>query len=132
MEPVNPVLSGKAIMVVEDEYLIAISIELAFEEMGATVLGPFSSVDDALEALQGSEPPDAAILDINIRGRPVFPVAQRLNDRGIPFVFATGYDHWAIPPTLSHIRRFEKPADPMVLGEVLAGYLVARGSSGVA
>lgn len=133
MASANPALSGKAIMIVEDEYLIAINIEVALEELGARIIGPFSRVEDALEALKGRDfLPDAAILDINVRGRPVFPVAERLAERSIPFVFATGYDHWAIPPALSHVRRFEKPTDPVVLGEVLAGYLAARDSSGVA
>lgn len=133
MVSANPALSGKAILVVEDEYLIAINIEMALEEMGAEIIGPLSHVDAALDALQaGGAVPDAAILDINVRGRPVFPVAERLSERNIPFVFATGYDQWTIPPALSHVRRFEKPTDPETLGEVLAEYLVERDSSGVA
>ena len=73
----DPILSGKAIMIVEDEYLIALNIEMAMVELGARVIGPFSQIDDALVALKGSGLPDAAILDINIRGRHVFPVADR-------------------------------------------------------
>ena len=132
MRSAKPALSGKAIMVVEDEYLIAINIEKALEELGARIVGPFSRVEDALDVLKADGFPDAAILDINVRGRPVFPVAERLRERNVPFVFATGYDHWAIPPGLAHIHRFEKPADPEVLGEFIAGYLAEQDSSGVA
>lgn len=133
MEAANSALSGKAIMVVEDEYLIAINIETTLMDMGAEVIGPFSHVDTALEALEAGKPaPHAAILDINVRGRPVFPVAERLSERNIPFVFATGYDNWVIPQALSHVRRFEKPTDPALLARALADLFAARRDSGVA
>ena len=133
MEAANPALSGKAIMVVEDEYLIAITIEATLTDMGAEVIWPFSHVDAALAALEAGKPaPHAAILDINVRGRPVFPVAERLKERNIPFVFATGYDNWAIPPALAHATRFEKPTDPTVLARALADLLAARRESGAA
>lgn len=133
MEEANPALSGKAIMVVEDEYLIAINIETTLIDMGANVIGPFSHVETALEALDAGKPvPHAAILDINVRGRPVFPVAERLDERNIPFVFATGYDNWAIPASLSHIPRFEKPTDPSALVQALANGFVARRDTGAA
>lgn len=132
MEAAYPILSGKAIMVVEDEYLIALVIEMAMIDLGATVIGPFSRIEDALSALEGSTPPDAAILDINIRGKHVFPVADRLRERRIPFVFATGYDDWTIPQHLSHVQRFEKPVDPAKLAAALAGHFVHSDTSGAA
>jgi len=128
----DPILSGKAIMIVEDEYLIALNIEMAMVELGASVIGPFSQIDDALVALKGSGLPDAAILDINIRGRHVFPVADRLQERQIPFVFATGYDNWTIPGHLSHVPRFEKPVDPVRLVRALVGQFAESDKSGAA
>ncbi|AEQ51745.1 response regulator [Pelagibacterium halotolerans] len=119
-------------MIVEDEYLIALNIEMAMIDLGASVIGPFSQVDDALTALKGATLPDAAILDINVRGRQVFPVADRLQERQIPFVFATGYDDWTIPAHLSHVQRFEKPADPAGLARALAGQFAQRDKSGAA
>ena len=133
MNAAYPTLSGKAIMVVEDEYLIALNIEMVIVDLGASVLGPFSQIDDALSALQGNTGlPDAAILDINIRGRHVFPVADRLQERNIPFVFATGYDNWTIPSHLTHVKRFEKPTDPLHLVRALADQLAERDKSGAA
>lgn len=133
MDAAYPTLSGKAIMVVEDEYLIALNIEMAIVDLGASVVGPFSQVDDALAALQGSANlPDAAILDINVRGQHVFPVADRLQERNIPFVFATGYDNWTIPTHLAHVQRFEKPTDPVRLIGALASQFVRRDESGAA
>ncbi|UYQ73889.1 response regulator [Pelagibacterium flavum] len=133
MNSAYPTLCGKAIMVVEDEYLIALNIEMAIVDLGANVVGPFSQIDDALAALQGSTNlPDAAILDINVRGQHVFPVADRLHERSIPFVFATGYDNWTIPNHLAHVQRFEKPTDPVRLIHALADQLVSRDASGVA
>lgn len=128
----DPILSGKAIMIVEDEYLIALNVEMAMGELGAKVIGPFSLIDDALEALKGADLPDAAILDINIRGRHVFPVAERLLERQIPFVFATGYDNWTIPAHLSHVPRFEKPVDPVRLVRALLGQFAKSDKSGAA
>jgi CheY-like chemotaxis protein len=133
MDAAYPALSGKAIMVVEDEYLIALNIEMAIVDLGASVMGPFSRVDDALAALQGgANLPDAAILDINVGGRRVFPVAARLQERHIPFVFATGYDNWSIPSHLAHIQRFEKPSDPARLVHAVADQLARRDESGAA
>lgn len=132
MDAAYSILSGKAIMVVEDEYLIALTIEIAMTDLGANVTGPFSRIEDALSALEESPLPDAAILDINVRGKQVFPVADRLQERRIPFVFATGYDDWTIPEHLSQVQRFEKPADPAKLAAALAGHFVRSDKSGAA
>ncbi|WP_417582193.1 response regulator [Pelagibacterium sp.] len=133
MDAAYPTLFGKVIMVVEDEYLIALNIEMAVLDQGASVMGPFSQVEDALSALKASNGmPDAAILDINVRGRHVFPVAERLQERKVPFVFATGYDNWTIPSHLEHVQRFEKPTDPVRLLRALTNQFVARDESGAA
>ncbi|MHB2169712.1 response regulator [Alsobacter sp. R-9] len=83
-------LSGKRILVVEDEGFVAAMIEDLLVEFGATVIGPAGSIDSALE-LAACAPLDAALLDINVRGRRIDPVADQLRARGIPVVFASGY-----------------------------------------
>lgn len=74
------------IMVVEDEALIALDLAMTLEEMGAVVHGPFDSVDRAATACENV---DAAILDVDLRGEPVFALADRLMAQGTPFLFHT-------------------------------------------
>jgi len=80
------------ILVVEDETILAMMIEDALADEGYTVVGPFARLDDALQAAE-REALDAALLDINIVGGMVFPVAEMLARRGVPFFLATGYDN---------------------------------------
>ncbi|ODA67435.1 putative transcriptional regulatory protein pdtaR [Methyloligella halotolerans] len=82
-------LSGKHILVVEDEALAALHLEDMLQELGCEVVGPAARVKHAIELLdQGS--PDLAILDLNVAGELVYPVADTLAARGVPFLFATG------------------------------------------
>jgi DNA-binding NtrC family response regulator len=83
-------LKGKRILVVEDEALIAVMVEDMLVEMGGEVVGPAATVDDALEMAR-DEMLDAAVLDVNVRGRRIDPVAEALMARGVPVLFATGY-----------------------------------------
>jgi CheY-like chemotaxis protein len=101
-------LAHKRVLVVEDDYLVAMDIVRALERAGAEVIGPAPGVDAALDALEQSAP-DGAILDINLGGEMAFPVADALLARGVPFVFATGYDAQIIPPRFTHVKRCEKP-----------------------
>lgn len=101
-------LAGHRILVVEDDMLIAVLIEEVLQELGCVVVGPVGKLDAALH-LAGSEALDAAILDVNIRGGLVFPVAERLRARGIPFAFASGYGDWALPEALQNQPRLTKP-----------------------
>jgi DNA-binding response OmpR family regulator len=82
-------LSGKHILVVEDEALAALHLEDMLQELGCEVMGPAARVKHAIEILdQGL--PDMAILDLNVAGELVYPVADTLAARGVPFLFATG------------------------------------------
>ena len=79
------------ILLVEDEALIALDLSDQFEAEGATVVGPFGSVEDAVARALGLGPkPDVAVLDVDLHGRPVFPLADKLSAAGVPFVFHTG------------------------------------------
>ena len=83
-------LAGRKILLVEDEYMLATDLAQYLERHGATVVGPVGSVAQAMP-LTGAAL-DAAVLDINLRGERVYPVADALIARGVPIVFATGYD----------------------------------------
>lgn len=83
-------LAGWRLLVVEDEMLVLMLIEEVLGELGCTTLSSASCVDDAVRLVE-SETFDAAILDRNLAGEAVYPVADALAARGVPFIFATGY-----------------------------------------
>lgn len=85
-----PWLKGKRILVVEDEALIAVMVEDMLMELGSHVVGPAGTIEAALE-LARQETIDAAVLDVNVRGERIDPVAEALIARGVPVLFATGY-----------------------------------------
>lgn len=88
--------------------LIALEIVDALEALGCVVVGPTGELDAALQ-LASDRPLDAAILDITIQGGQVYPVAEQLLARGIPFVLASGYGDWALPDTFQDRPRLTKP-----------------------
>lgn len=83
-------LEGKTILIVEDDFLLALNAQEILESLGARIVGPASRVEEALERARHDDF-DTAMLDVNIRGKPVTPVAEALQARDIPFVFTTGY-----------------------------------------
>jgi CheY-like chemotaxis protein len=112
-------LKGRRILIVEDEYFLADELNGLLQEVGAEMLGPVACVENGLHILSGGQVPDAASLDVNLGGETVYPLADALIARAVPFVFTTGYDRAAIPPAYAHIRRLEKPVEPeMVLREL--------------
>ncbi|HET8554616.1 MAG TPA: response regulator [Rhodanobacteraceae bacterium] len=102
-------LSGRRILVVEDEYFIAQQIAGSLTDAGVEVVGPVATLENALLAIDRHAQLDAAVLDINLRGEKVFPVADALAARGIPFVFATSYDQAVIPERFAGVMRCDKP-----------------------
>lgn len=102
------VRSAGRILVVEDEALIALMIEDAVADLGCEVVGPTGKLETALR-LVAEEMLDAAILDVSIRGQKVYPVADQLSERGIPFILASGYGDWALPENLRDQPRLTKP-----------------------
>jgi len=106
----NPDLTGLRVLVVEDDYFIASEICTALNRKSAEVVGPAANVQRGLELLQ-REQVDCAVLDINLRGEMVFQLAEELTQRGIPSIFATGYDESVIPRDLASIVHLVKPID---------------------
>lgn len=84
-------LVGRHILIVDDEVLLAMDLQYSVEEQGATVIGPGHSIKEACALIAAHEDIDAAILDVDLNGEEVFPVALRLRDAGVPFVFHTGH-----------------------------------------
>src|SRR6516225_4719859 len=114
-------LAHKRVLVVEDDYLVAMDIVRALERAGAEVIGPAPAVEAALDALARTVV-DGAILDINLGGEMAFPVADALTARGVPFIFATGYDAQVIPLRFTHVKRCEKPMASEQICAALFGY----------
>lgn len=104
-------LVGRRVLIVEDEYFIADEMRRAFEDEGAEVLGPVGRVDEALALLGGAASLDGAVLDVYLDNEMVFPLADALLQKGIPFVFTTGYDQAALPEQYSVVDRLEKPVE---------------------
>jgi two-component SAPR family response regulator len=88
--------------------MIALQILGILNDLGCEVLGPVSRLDAALKLAQ-EESFDAAILDVTIRGGQIFPVAELLLTRGVPFVIASGYGEMALPEALRAQHRLRKP-----------------------
>ena len=108
-------LRAHRIMVVEDEALIAMVLVDHLQEIGLSAVGPFSRVADALKV---GEELDAAILDVNLGGESVYPVADMLHARGIPFVFMTGYGSASIDPRFAMVPVLQKPIEAKALEDM--------------
>lgn len=106
---IDDLLKGRRILVVEDEYLLADDLKETLTTSGAEVIGPLPSIEEALTTIQRDLSIDAAILDVNLRGEMIFPVADELRARGVPFTFVTGYNEWALPERFAQTPRLEKP-----------------------
>jgi CheY-like chemotaxis protein len=102
-------LSGKSILVVEDDYLEASELKHRLTEAGINVVGPAPNVEQALELITTTEALAGAVLDINLSGEMVFPVADELERLGVPFIFATGYERDVFPPRLADGILLRKP-----------------------
>ena len=116
--------AGPLVLVAEDEFLLALELELLLEGHGYRVLGPASTVAEALRMLEGATP-DAALLDVNLRGEMVTPVAEALRARGVPFVLASAYDRpERLAGTLAGAVNLGKPTSD---GRLLAALAQAVG-----
>ncbi|WP_210529792.1 response regulator [Rubellimicrobium arenae] len=119
-EPVAHVtLQGRRILLVEDDYLMAQDLQAELEDAGALVLGPVPDIEGAMDLLNTSPAPDAAVLDINLGCDMVYPLVYTLRERLIRVVFATGYEAWSIPERYRDLPRLEKPLSVRQIAEAL-------------
>ena len=92
--------AGKRVLVVEDELMIRMLLQDMLADLGHTLAGEAGRIEEAL-ALAKEAAFDVAILDVNLNGQPISPVVEILIDRGLPFVFATGYGQRGVPEAVS-------------------------------
>ena len=111
-------LEGRRILVVEDEFLIAMEVEDVLRALGAEVVGPFGRLKPALGAVQ-NEVLDGAVLDVRLDGETSEQVAAELVSRGVPVLLTTGYESEQLPPDLRHLPRLRKPFDERDLRDML-------------
>ncbi|WP_111396720.1 PAS domain-containing protein [Humitalea rosea] len=91
--PRNTGMRGRRILLAEDETLIALELRDIIEELGCELVGPARTPDEAFALIAQAGRLDAAVLDVNLGGRQIFPVAEKLRQRGVPMVFTTGYSN---------------------------------------
>jgi CheY-like chemotaxis protein len=111
-------LGGKRILIVEDEYLIAMNVASEIAELGGKVVGVVGSADDALDVIAATDV-DGAIIDITLTGGPTFQVADALAARHIPFVFMTGVGPHDAARHHSNAPWLEKPFTKDALRQAL-------------
>jgi len=114
-----PGLEGRKIFVVEDESLVAMLLETMLEDMGCTVVGTAARVEDALEMIAGDARPDAALLDVNVAGQTVYPVAEALDRKGVPLVFSTGYGQGGLAEGWEGRPTVQKPYTEAMIRDAL-------------
>jgi PAS domain S-box-containing protein len=116
---VPPVLAGKRVLLVEDEMLVAMMMKDMLTDLGFSVVGPYSRIAEALPVARANDL-EAAVLDINLNGELVYPVAAALVERGVPIVFVTGYGAESIDKQFSQIPVLQKPIERKVLESFFA------------
>jgi CheY-like chemotaxis protein len=111
--------AGKNVLVVEDEIMIRLLLEDMLGELGYTIAAAVGRIDDAMKLAKTGDF-DVAILDVNLNGQTVSPVAEILEARGLPFVFATGYGERGLPERFSNRPTLQKPFQQENLGRILS------------
>lgn len=122
-EPYLPNFDRLNVLIVEDEAIISFLIEDMLLELGCRVVRNVAGIPEALSALDDDRP-DVAVLDVNLDGVEVYPVAERLRDSGIPFVFTTGYGVDGLAPAWAHMPVVQKPFRSEMLARALEAVLL--------
>jgi CheY-like chemotaxis protein len=108
MTPAARDLAGRRVLVIEDESMVMMLLRDMLEDIGCVVAGSASRIEEATEKAS-SLACDVAILDVNLNGTRTFPIAEVLAQRGIGFVFATGYGTASMPSAFAGIPVLQKP-----------------------
>jgi CheY-like chemotaxis protein len=122
-DPASP-QSGRRILVVEDEFLIRMLLEDMLTDLGYDLVGVAGRVDEAAEMAKTKDF-DLAILDVNLDGHDVYPVAELIGKRGLPFMFVTGYGGRGLPENYRGRPTLQKPFQLDELKRMLAQLLPA-------
>ena len=115
-------LEGQRVLVVEDEMLVLMAIEDMLTDLGCTSISVAGTIDKALHLIE-TEPFDLVTLDLNLNGKHSYPVARVLTERGVPFVFSTGYGEHGIDQAFNGHPVLNKPYLPEEFVAVLAGLM---------
>ncbi len=110
--------AGKRILVVEDELMIRMLLQDMLTDLGYTLAGEAGRIDEALELAKEGQF-DVAILDVNLNGQPISPVVDVLIERGLPFVFATGYGQRGVPEAYRRTPTLQKPFQAEALAQAI-------------
>jgi CheY-like chemotaxis protein len=127
----NKPLSGRRVLVVEDEMIVAWLLEDMLVDLGCVVVGPAASVNQAVATID-AQAFDAALLDVNLNGQMSYPVADALIARGLPFVFSTGYDKDRLLERYRTFPVLQKPYHVSELSAALAKLLTPKEPSAAA
>lgn len=119
---IDPRINGRRILLVEDEPLVAMMMTQMIGDMGGEVIGPFGTLRDAIAGLPEAGL-DAAVLDVNVGGELVYPLAERLARDGTPLMFLTGYDSKSVDRRFVTARVLTKPIEEAELASALASLL---------
>lgn len=112
-------LTGRRVLVVEDESLVAMLIETILEDMDCIPVGPAANIEEGLRLVADTQDLDAALLDVNVAGQQIFPVADALKARGVPFVFSTGYGEGGLPDEWRGQPTVQKPFTEAAIRDAL-------------
>jgi two-component SAPR family response regulator len=122
VEAAKEVLAGKRVLLVEDSGFLCFALEQTLREAGCEVVGPCSRLEQAMDEASHHDL-DCALLDINLRGEMVSPLAAQLRERGIPFVLTSAYSEHELPPGLVGEPQIRKPFTDREVLESLASIL---------
>jgi CheY-like chemotaxis protein len=114
----NTAAAGRRVLLVEDELMIRMLLDGMVTELGHTVAGEAGGIEEAMKLAKEAEF-DVAILDVNLNGKPITPVVEILIDRGLPFVFATGYGARGVPEAYRANPTLQKPFQAEALAQAL-------------
>lgn len=108
---------GRRVLIAEDDYLVATELANEFRAANAQVIGPCASLAEATRLAGTSQ---MAVLDVDLKGQMVFPLADRMLREGVPFVFYTGFDKPLLPPRFADVVCINKPMSARATVRILA------------
>ncbi len=110
--------AGKRVLIVEDELMIRMLLEGMLTDLGHSVAAEAGTIEEALKLAKQAEF-DVALLDVNLNNRPITPVAEVLVERGVPFVFASGYGQRGVPEAYRQSPTLQKPFQIEALAQAI-------------